>query len=332
MWSLKEKIQMIIQRDFLKIKKLLKSHKVLTPETEISQAILDIAEVINDSSYVQINHVTKNMADEFIRNPERYKAQRDFILNSLTDSQSNKEIAREIDEIKKEINESQINEITEGWVKESLEMKQEGEYRNLKAKDNREYILESLVSGNNQDGIEIQYIKNIRRSFIIKIIGLSAAALIAIALIIRTLVPTENLVKTYTKYYKPFDAIPPISRNIIGDLDTLFKHGIELYNQGKYQTAAIVFSVVIKKDTSNYAPRFFAGITQMELANYGQANTLLSEVMVHSIEFRKEAQWYLGLSYLKTGEKGKAISCLIPIAESDGFYRDRARKILRSLK
>jgi hypothetical protein len=46
----------------------------------------------------------------------------------------------------------------------------------------------------------------------------------------------------------------------------------------------------------------------------------------------KEAQWYLGLSYLKTGEKTKAIPYFEILSKSEGFYQNQAKKLLRRLK
>jgi TolA-binding protein len=333
MRSLKGKIQLIVQRSFLKNKRLQKNNDLLSSGNETNQVFLDITEVKNDDSLVRINPVTRNMVDEFIQNPERYKDQRDFVLKSLNKSQSSKNIAREIDEIKKEINETRIDEITESWIIESLERNQKSEKKNLKAEADREYISEALSSSRSKPDSEIQFNKkNKRRRYTIHFFGLSAAAFIAIFFIIKTLTPSFNAEKIYTKYYRPFNAISSISRTTNGNKDKLYNQGVELYKQGKYQSAAEVFNKVTERDTSYYAPLFFAGITQLELSNYNNANILLSEVIDHSSEFRKEALWYLALSYLKTGEKEKAISYLNPLAGSDGFYRSRARKILRCLK
>jgi tetratricopeptide (TPR) repeat protein len=105
-----------------------------------------------------------------------------------------------------------------------------------------------------------------------------------------------------------------------------------MYKQGNYQTAAAGFFNLMQQDSSFTAPRFFAGITQMELGDYSQAVAFLSGVITHSVEYRKEAQWYLGLSYLKTGDSSKAIACFEVLAGSEGFYQDQARTLLRRLK
>ena len=74
------------------------------------------------------------------------------------------------------------------------------------------------------------------------------------------------------------------------------------------------------------------GLSELALENYPQAVNLLSGVANNTGEYAKEAKWYLGLAWLKTGNKEKAVECFEFLAGSDGFYRDRSEKILRRLK
>jgi tetratricopeptide (TPR) repeat protein len=73
-------------------------------------------------------------------------------------------------------------------------------------------------------------------------------------------------------------------------------------------------------------------MSQLALQNYSQTIDLLTGVANGHGEYGKEAEWYLGLSYLKTGNKAKAIDCFEYLVKSNGFYRERAENILYRLK
>ena len=77
---------------------------------------------------------------------------------------------------------------------------------------------------------------------------------------------------------------------------------------------------------------FYLGITQIALGDYNQAITVLAGVANQAGELTKEARWYLGLAYIKAGNRAKASECFELLAQSSGFYRERSEKILRRLK
>ena len=84
--------------------------------------------------------------------------------------------------------------------------------------------------------------------------------------------------------------------------------------------------------TTASAAKFFKGIIGIETGNYDRAAELLDEVVNGQGEYAKEAAWYLGLTYLKSGDKVKASGYFEFLARSPGFYMERAEKILRRLK
>jgi hypothetical protein len=85
-------------------------------------------------------------------------------------------------------------------------------------------------------------------------------------------------------------------------------------------------------DTSLVPPRFFLGMTHLALGNYNQAASLLEGVAGRQGEYSKEARWYLGLIYLKEGDKVKASINFEFLAQSSDYYSERSGKILRRLR
>jgi len=63
-----------------------------------------------------------------------------------------------------------------------------------------------------------------------------------------------------------------------------------------------------------------------------QAVNILESIAGKGGEFSREAEWYLGLAYIKTGETAKARNCFESLSKSGGYYSDRAEKLLRRLK
>jgi TolA-binding protein len=239
----------------------------------------------------------------------------------------------EITQIKQEIGENNVNEITSEWVKEWQEKKQT-KAADPELEERRNFITGSIKT----EATEPQKIfhdgrkKVSRLNLFVRYGSLSAAAVLGVFLVIRTLFPAYNPDKIFDYYYKPFKAVSPVTRSINNNEADLYSLAIGSYNTGDYERAAREFSETIIKDPSVISPRFFMGLTQLALKNYDQTITLLKGVVDDSGEYAKEARWYLGLTYLKTGNKPEAAECFKYLAQSEGFYRERAENLLRRLK
>jgi TolA-binding protein len=170
------------------------------------------------------------------------------------------------------------------------------------------------------------------RTHLTRYVSLSAAAVISAFILLRTLLPSSDPEKLFKSNYEPFKAVSSITRSAESGETDAYSSALEQYRLGNYQTATAGFSTAILKDTSSIAPRFFMGLAQMGMGNYDQAVNLLSGISGRSGEYHKEAVWYLGLAYLMEGEKEKAAGCFGLLAQSPGFYSERAGKIFRRLK
>ena len=327
--NLTKKMQEKFEQQLIQNKKLNEDFVLFNQINMQMRARLDMDEVMNDPALTEINMEAKEAIADYQRDKDKYKTQKSFVNENLNSTRSNEELENEIEEIEREIKEFKVNEISEGWVKEWLEKSPDKQ-----TELNRSYINTALLLNEIKPELKIIHNnKQSRNSFSrIQIISMAAAALIAGMVIIKLLIPSGNPEKIYTAYYEPMTALSPVTRDQGSNFSGQYLEALALYKMANYQTAYIGFSDVLKKD-SNFTPAlFFAGITQMELGNFEQAIPLLSDVIVNSNEFNKEAQWYLGLAYLKTGDKVKAGSYFESLSASDGFYHDRAAKILRRLR
>jgi TolA-binding protein len=161
---------------------------------------------------------------------------------------------------------------------------------------------------------------------------LAAAAIIGAVFLIRSLLPSDDPQKIFNKYYEPFRAVSSVTRSTGSGERESFTKAIGSYKAGDYKTAATGFSEAMLNGTESFSAGFFLGITEIELGNYDKAIDLLGGVVNRKSEFTKEATWYLGLAYIKSGNKIKASECFESLARSPGFYSSRSEKILRLLR
>ncbi|HUX57662.1 MAG TPA: hypothetical protein VMV77_11865 [Bacteroidales bacterium] len=294
----------------------------------------DLDEVRNDPFLPEIEKDVKAMISDYHDNRTRSTVDEKFIKEICEGLVHDEKIVEEIKKIKLEINEKSINELTAEWVKDWHEKRQKNSVTDSNATKIKDYITSSLDSEVSEPEVSLIRIEpeSTSRSLIIRYISFSAAAVIGAFILIKTLLPSSDPGKLYNSYYEPFNVISAVTRDAGSTMPDSYSSALENYKEGAYQAAATGFSNVVLSDAEVIPSRFFMGITEMALENYDEAINLLGSVANGSGEYRKEAVWYLGLSYIIAGEKAKAAGCFDQLAQSPGFYNERAEKILRRLK
>jgi len=295
----------------------------------------DIKDALSDPAYSKTVDITKLMISEYQNSALHDKHVEEFIRGSMTMNASEEKTLAEIDLIKQEIKDNNLNDISAGWVREWTGRKQKAGSRDKKTEEIREFIKgsfkpEEKMTVNNR-GI-MRKKSGSGKISIISYISLAAAAIIGSVFIIRSLLPFYNPDKIFSKYYEPYSAVSSVTRSPGAAENNIFTAALESYRKGNYQAAADGFSGVMLNEEATDSPRFFLGITQIALNDFNTAVSLLEAAAAGQGEFAKEATWYLGLVFLKTGNKAKASECFEMLARTPGFYRDRSVKILRRLK
>jgi TolA-binding protein len=318
-------------------------HKVLPSEEDaalfemISASFtgqLDIQEVKSDPAYSETDGLVKQVVADYQKNATHNKDNESFIRDSFDGKTREIIVEKEIGRIKEEINNSNLNKISTEWVKEWHEKRQRNGGKDAKTEEIKEFITNSLKPQENITEINKRAGKKKRliRRLVISYTMLAAAAIMGAVFLIRPLLPSYNPDKIFSKYYEPFVAVSSVTRSIGAPENETYKLALESYKRGNYLDAATGFSEAMVKETAFFSPSFYLGITQIALGDYNQAITLLDGVASRQGEFAKVAGWYLGLAYIKTGNKAKASECFELLAQSPGFYRERSEKILRRLK
>ena len=301
---------------------------------EYMKGVLDIEEIRNDPALSIARGTVENMISDYNNNIAVNKENEKFIRESFSDKKTTDAVSEEIKNIRKEIADNRLNEITSEWVKEWHEKKQRSGINDAKTEEIRNFISGSISSPVKEPLKIIDEDNNkVSRIWLFaRYATLSAAALIGVFLLIRTLLPSSDPDKLFDSYYKPFDAMSPVTRSNNNVETDSYSSAIESYKTGNYQEAAILFAGIMQKDPKAGSAQFLLGLSQLANKNFNQAINLLSGVANDSGEYGKEARWYLGLTYLKTANKQKATECFEYLARSNGFYRERSEEILRRLR
>jgi len=300
---------------------------------EYLKGMLDMDEVRNDPSLPATDKAVKKMIKDYRDNSEKRTDNEEFIKGIFSNSDHDDKIVDEIKKIKLEIDEKEINGLTAEWVKEWHEKRQKCNSKNHKTKELQGFITSSLESEESEPEIILSINKPevFKKSSLIRYFSFSAAAIIGALILIKTVFPSSAPEKIYSFYYEPFQAVSTITRDMPpGDIPQ-FQSSVESYKAGDYQSAAMGFSNLIQRDTSDITSRFYMGITEMARGNYEQAVIQLGGIKDRPGDYSKETGWYLGLAYLKTGKTEKATVCFTQL-QSSAFFGEPSKKILRRLK
>jgi tetratricopeptide (TPR) repeat protein len=133
------------------------------------------------------------------------------------------------------------------------------------------------------------------------------------------------------RFYKSYEVTTP-SRSQQAILNSDYSTGIEYFNIHDYRNAALYFSKVLDSDDKYMESTFLNGISNFEVRNYPDAKTSFIKVIGNDDNlFIEDAQWYLALCYMRTGEMEKAAGQLTFIKNSESIHRRDAKSILRKM-
>jgi hypothetical protein len=136
----------------------------------------------------------------------------------------------------------------------------------------------------------------------------------------------------YRNYYSRYETAG-ISRSSNALTDATFARALQKYNKQEYESALNLLQQVLSKDQNNVAGHFYSAVSLQELGKYHSAIKEYEIVVVDKDNlFMEQAEWYIGLCYLQTNDEKKAIQQFQKIANSKGFYQEKAVAILRKMK
>ena len=246
---------------------------------------------------------------------------------SAVDIDDNK-LNDEIDLIKLEIREHNLDEKICGWIDEWSDREND----DTRKKEIRDFVESSSASEDQMKPAKHTRLKwrSSRKHVVIGVTTL-AAAVTGVFFLIRLLLPADPA-KLYSGFYEPFPVISTLTRSQVNTEYNAFLRATESYRLKDYKAAETGFAEGMKVEKTSLASAFCLGITKLETGDYSGAVILLDSVANLGSEFAKEATWYLGLAYLKSEKIPEAKECFEQLSKSPGFYRESSQKILRRLR
>lgn len=297
----------------MKFEEDLKYDKSLANEVQLLKEI-DLALEENDIMDLRANlQGIRESARMFTSDIEEMEG---YINNTLTEQQMslfedelihNKDLYTEI-ELMKDIDRS---------IQENDIMQLRNNLRNIAHENNNEKQAEQSITG-----------RFWHRRMAIAVVAASLILLLGITTLIRYTSGGD----VYHDFYARYETTG-ISRASDLTPDGAFSLALQKYNKQDYESALNLMQEVISKDPNNMAGHFYSGVSLQELGKYQNAIKEYEIVVIDKDNlFMEQAEWYIGLCYIQIREEKKAVQQFKKIADSNGFYKDKAVAILRKMK
>jgi predicted negative regulator of RcsB-dependent stress response len=159
-------------------------------------------------------------------------------------------------------------------------------------------------------------------------INLAASLVVLLSIYIYTL--TQNASKSPSELFASNYEAAPISMERGLSNDTLASI-VRLYNAKKYVEVTPSLTQYAASHLSNNDIQLALALCQMETNDFSASENSLTFLIQNDNEFKEKAQWYLGMLYLKQGQKENAIK-LLESFTNEHFYYKKGKEILKSLK
>ena len=221
---------------------------------------------------------------------------------------------------------SGIDDISKTWV-QNFEKNKPAIERNIDSQKIIEYISKSEPF--RETIIQMPSLsQKINRRIVLQV---AAAVLVFSLLLFKAVIPSYTRETVYKMYYEPLDATSFRLRGSSNQVAGKLQEGVDYYLLKDYDKSELAFNELRKMNEKLPEVLLFSGLNQMGQENFEGAIKLFTDLLAADDQFVIEAQWYLGLCYIKTGEIQKASSLLETLSVTEGIYKKKAQLILKNL-
>jgi len=110
-----------------------------------------------------------------------------------------------------------------------------------------------------------------------------------------------------------------------------FITGVNYYLNEKYIDAEIIFDELLQNKNISSETLLYSGLNKMAQHKYTEAIILFNILLSTNDNYEIEAQWYIGLCYIKIGNKNMAISVMKNLSVTESVYKKKSQIILSEL-
>lgn len=160
----------------------------------------------------------------------------------------------------------------------------------------------------------------------------AAASLVALFAVAATLFFQTNRDLSNDTLFSQFYTSENIIDQTRGDENIV--EAVIKFQQKDFGNASVLFKRILDKDNSNIAVWFYYAISNIETNNYDNSIKAFNFIIKQNDNlYLEHAEWYLGLCYLKSNQKDKAIDQFVAVASNpDNYHRQEAKNILDKLQ
>jgi hypothetical protein len=136
----------------------------------------------------------------------------------------------------------------------------------------------------------------------------------------------------YEKYYSKYESFG-VARSAFDSQNSTLNNALVKFNQKDYESAIILLQDYTGNSKSNAVKHFYTGVAMQETGKYQTAIAEYEFVIFDKDNlFVEQAEWYIGLCYLKTNDQRKAMLQFRKIYDKKGYYHQKAEAIIRRMK
>jgi len=276
----------------------------------------------NDPNLIKAEILAQQDIDNYLIRGRNNKHQRSIVNFEV---ETEVEIRKRIAKAEVEMVLSGIDDISQEWVRSYKQREKELDQAPV-AKRVIEYIKESEPY--HEAVIQMPAAHRINSRMIFQV---AAAVMVVSFLLFKSFTPTYSGDSVYKNYYEPMEANSYRLRGETQGVTNKLQEGVDEYLAKEYTKAEVVFDNLQKGNQNLAEVELFSGLNQMQLNNFQGAITSFTNLLAHEDQFVPEAQWYLGLCYIKTGDVAKAKPLFSALSETEGLYKKKAQRILKNL-
>lgn len=290
---------------------------------KIMKESLLLQSIESDPYLIKAEILACNDIDKYLKKSQERSNEKEI---SVFEVDTEVELRKKIAKAEVEMVLSGIDDISEEWVRNFDESKPANRH-NAAAQQIIQFVKKSEPF--NETVIQMP---SLRHRITRKIVFQAAAAVFVLSLLLfKSLTPSYSGDAVYKRYYEPLETNSFSLRGTSQDVNVKFQEGVDDYLSGNYAKAEVAFNDSRKMDNNTPEVLLYAGLNHMGQGKFTEAIDLFSDLLSTADQFVPEAQWYLGLCYIKTGENLKAHSLMETLSGTDGMYKNKAQLILKNL-
>jgi tetratricopeptide (TPR) repeat protein len=160
---------------------------------------------------------------------------------------------------------------------------------------------------------------------------LLAAALIGLLIVAKfVLSPSVTAEDLYQEHFRPYPNVfePTVRGSAHAGART---EAFKAYEKGDYSNAANLFTQLLQGGPDP-GMLLLLGNCNLILGNTDDAIRNFIDLKAQSTELTLQSNWFLGLAYLKNGDREKALLLLRELSVTESSYAGKSRDIIKQLE